>query len=117
MFIPEGFNLMAFIFTFLWALYHRLWAVALLFFALPVMATLYGNFMHLHPSSVMILDLGIRVIVALLANDLWRSSLERKGWITTDVIVANSMLEASHRFYDRHAGRHPQPLFTTATTA
>ena len=33
MFVPEGFAWAGFIFTFIWALWHRLWVVAALLFS------------------------------------------------------------------------------------
>lgn len=116
-FVPEGFSIAAFIFNVFWALYHRLWLVALLFLVLMVASTLTGKLLGLHPSSQFVLDLGTRLLLGMIAYDSWRASLERKGWITTDIIVAGNLLEATHRFYDRHAGRNPQPLFQNATPA
>ncbi|MFO1242804.1 MAG: DUF2628 domain-containing protein [Rickettsiales bacterium] len=111
-FIPEGFNFFAFLFSVFWALYHRLWIVAGVYVLLAGGATLIAKTYGMHPSSVMVIDLGVRIMFALSANDFWRGTLEKKGWITTDVIVAGSEIEATHRFYDRHVGKHAQPFFS-----
>jgi hypothetical protein len=101
-FIPEGFNFYAFIFTGFWALSKRLWWMSLLFFALHFGSGVYGDAVGLATSSIFFLELGFRIMIGLSANDLWRTHLERKGWVTTDVVVAYSELEATHRFYERH---------------
>lgn len=101
-FIAEGFNLYAFVFTGFWATAHRLWWMALLFFMLHFGSGFYGNAVGLSAGSIVILEFGFRIMIGLSANDLWRSMLERKGWLTSDVVVAYSELEATHRFYERH---------------
>jgi hypothetical protein len=101
-FIAEGFNLYAFIFTGFWAAYHRLWAMVGLFFVLHVGSGYYGEAIGLSVASIGFLEFGFRLMIGLSANDLWRSMLERKGWVTSDVVVAYSELEATHRYYERH---------------
>ena len=41
-------------------------------------------------------------MIGMSANDMWRAQLERKGWIMSEVVVAYSELEATHRYYERH---------------
>ncbi len=101
-FIPEGFNLYAFIFTGFWALYHRNWWMAALFFTLHFGSGFYGASVGLSAPSIVFLEFGFRVMIGLSANDLWRALLERKDWATSDVVVAYSELEATHRYYERH---------------
>ncbi len=101
-FIAEGFNLYAFIFTGFWAIFKGNWWMAVLFFGLHLGSGVYGNFIGLSAPSIAFLELGFRIMIGLSANDLWRAMLERKGWVTSDVVVAYSELEATHRYYERH---------------
>ncbi len=101
-FIPEGFNFYAFVFTGFWGLAKRLWWMSALFFALHFGSGFYGSAVGLSASSIIFLEFGFRLMIGLSANDLWRSYLERKGWVTSDVVVAYSELEATHRYYERH---------------
>jgi hypothetical protein len=101
-FIAEGFNLYAFIFTGFWALYHRLWWMALLFFTLHMGSGHYGAAVGLSVTSVGVLEFGFRLMIGLSANDMWRTQLEKRGWVMSDVVVAYSQLEATHRYYERH---------------
>jgi hypothetical protein len=109
-FIAEGFNLYAFIFSGFWALSHRMWWMAALFFTLHLGSGYFGNMIGLSASSILFLELGFRVMIGLSANDLWRMTLERKGWITSDVIVAYSELEATHRYLERHLSGVKSPI-------
>ncbi len=102
LFIPEGFNFYAFVFTGFWALAKKNWWMAVLFFLLHFGSGVYGAWVGLSASSIVFLEFGFRLMIGLSANDLWRSILERKGWVTSDVVVAYSELEATHRYYERH---------------
>lgn len=102
LFINEGFNWYAFIFTGFWALYHRLWWMTLLFFALHLGSGYYGSLIGLSTSSIALLEFGFRLMIGMSANDLWRARLEAKGWMMSEVVVAYSELEATHRYYERH---------------
>jgi hypothetical protein len=113
-FLTEGFNAYAFFFTGFWALYHRLWLMTLLFFALHLGSGYYGAAVGLSPTSIGVLEFGFRLMIGLSANDVWRAQLERKGWVVSDIIVAYSELEATHRYYERHLkGIFPESRLVT----
>ncbi len=100
-FLKEGFNLFAFLLPFIWALYNRLWFMAVLLVGWQVflMALLRSGMFG--PAGMAALDLGMHVIVGYAANDLLRSSLTRRGYIFSDVSVADSRLRAEQRYFDR----------------
>jgi Protein of unknown function (DUF2628) len=101
-FIAEGFNFYAFIFTGFWALYHRLWGMTALFFILHFGSGIYGEVVGLSVTSIGVLEFGFRLMIGMSANDVWRHQLDKKGWVMSDVMVAYSQLEATHRYYERH---------------
>lgn len=103
-FIPEGFNLFAFIFGGIWAFYHRMVAVGIGFFVVWLGMIYLLNELHFSKESIALMDIGIRLMFALSANDLWRKTLARQGHVNSDIIVANSPLEAMHRYLTRHLG-------------
>lgn len=103
-FVPEGFNFYAFIFGAFWALYHRIWLPAAIFIGLTICVKLASSYGELSIASTFILDLGIRLMIGMAANDLRRETLEKRGWITSDVVIAGNLLEAERRYYDRHLG-------------
>lgn len=104
-FVAEGFNFYAFIFGFFWALYHRIWLPAFLFFGLSICVRLASHYGDLTLLSSFVLDLGIRLMIGMAANDLRRDTLEKRGYIISDVVISDSLLDAERRYYDRHLGQ------------
>lgn len=113
-FIREGFNKAAFFLHFFWALYHRLWEAAGVFFlSLAIAGAIADTYTKSGDSRTFIM-LGIMTIIGLTAHDFRQYILRKRGWITTDLIVAESELQATQRFYDRHLGQHAHSLFQNA---
>ena len=77
--VKEGFCWPAFLFTFFWALWHRLWLVAALIFAgeivLEVVLLLTGADGTVRFACL----LGLRVFIALGANDWRRAKMNKIG--------------------------------------
>jgi hypothetical protein len=108
-FIPEGFNwrvfaLSFFFIAFLWPLYHRMFIVGAIFFALTALAFFLGFYVEMNFYAWRVLQIGVGVMMAVSANDLRRDHLEKSGYVTSDVVIASSLLEAERRFFDRHLG-------------
>jgi Protein of unknown function (DUF2628) len=104
LFISEGFNIFAFLFTGFWALANRIWWLAGCIF-LAQYGTLYlAKLAGFSSTSIVMIDIAIRVILGLCGNDFWRMSLSKAGWVMSDIIVANNMLDAAHRYYGRYIG-------------
>jgi hypothetical protein len=101
-FIKEGFNGMAFVFTIVWALYYRLWALALALILLT-MGLMYCSKVHLLThASVTAIHLGVHLLVGYHANDFLRGRLSKKGYVLADVTAADSFLRAQQRFFERY---------------
>ena len=100
-FIREGFSLFAFLFGTIWALYNRLWLVAIIVTAVLIALTTADHKDWLSGQTVMILNFAFTLIIGLSANDLRRAALGRKGYITSDVVVSDSELLAQQRYFDR----------------
>lgn len=102
LFVEEGFSLFAFLFTGLWALYHRLWWP---FFGIIVINLIIlqmaqnGTITELGHT---ILEIGLAVAVGYLANDWRRSKLAHKGFIMADIVTGDSLIRAEQRFYDQY---------------
>lgn len=101
-FVREGFNIAAFIFTGLWALYQRLWGVALLILAVNMAVILLGKAYIFTPPAMAIIQLGIQVLVGFHANDWLRARLRRKGHIIADIAAGDSLLRAEQRYFERY---------------
>lgn len=103
-FVPEGFNVYAFLFHIFWALYHRIWLQAFIILGLLIAVQIASAYGDLSRTSTIILDLGIRLMIGMAANDLRRDTLDKRGWVVSDVVIADSLLDAERRYYDRHLG-------------
>ncbi len=100
-FVKEGFNILALIFSGLWLLYQRIWISGLIIIILMGIIVSLEDFIGLSVVSIAVLRLGIQLMVGLQANDLLRSHLDKKGYIQTDMVAAGSLLEAQQRYFDR----------------
>lgn len=100
--VKEGFNPWAFLFTGLWALYHRLWrlaAVIVLFNA--AMSALMRHHVLSEPSFTVVM-LGFNLLIGFHAGDWQRARLRRQGYITADMSSGNNQLAAEQRYLERY---------------
>jgi Protein of unknown function (DUF2628) len=99
--VKEGFSWPAFFFSFLWALWSRLWLVAAGLLALDLAANallslLDGNFW-----TQTALSLGLAILIGVFANDLKRWTLFRRGFLEVAVVTGNGIDAAERRFWDQ----------------
>lgn len=104
-FIREGFNFFAFVFTFFWALYQRLWGFALVFFLANVGIVFAIRFGLLNDVSATIVQIALQVMAGFQANDFLRAKLSKKGYIFQDITSGDSLLRAEQRYFDRLVAR------------
>jgi hypothetical protein len=99
-FIRDGFYFWAFLFGPLWMLWHRLWAVAILYvltlwFVWATLATV--GLASAVQYAVLFL---IALLVGLEAATLWRWTLARRGWKQRAIVVGADRDSAERRFFD-----------------
>lgn len=97
-FVPEGFNLFAFIFGALWALFHRLWFVFVAILALEILVAKSGM-MAFSMQYALIL---VKVWFGFEASNFRAASLERSGYILYDVSTGSNETDAQRRFFDKY---------------
>ena len=99
--VKEGFSWPAFFFSFVWALWSRLWLVAagLLALELAVGATLSLLDGDLWTQSAV--SLGLALLVGMLANDLKRWTLFRRSFLEVAVVTGSGIDAAERRFWDQ----------------
>jgi len=102
-FVREGFSWGAFVFSVFWALWNRLWIVALLIAGALAALALAEEF--LEPGLVLAhaISLAVSVWIGFEANDWRRESLKRRGYAEAGIVAATSLAEAEFRFFSRHA--------------
>lgn len=100
--IKEGFCWPAFFFSVIWAIWCRLWLVTVGLLVAEVVLNAVMAWLGASLASQVILSVGLAFIIGILGNDLRRWTLERRGFIRTDVVVAADGDGAERRFFDRH---------------
>ena len=102
--IREGFSWPAFLFTGLWALWHRLWLVALALFAAQAALGLALVFAGLGDATRIAAGLGIAFLIGCGAQDWRRAGLARRGAAFEGLVAANDADAALRRWGDLHPG-------------
>lgn len=101
-FIKEGFNQFAFVFTLFWALYQRLWIPAILMLAFDIVLMMLLGAHIFAPPSIVGMQLIYHVFVGFQGNDWLRARLQDKGYILADVSAADSLLRVEQRYFERY---------------
>jgi len=101
MFIKEGFNFWAFFFTILWALYQRLWLVALLLLTFNALLVVCLKNHMLGLASAGAIHFGFHMVVGFWGNDWLRAQLARRGYVLADVAAGDNLLRAEQRYFER----------------
>jgi uncharacterized protein DUF2628 len=99
--VKEGFSWPAFAFSVLWALWCRLWLIALGLFAVEVVANAAIAVIAADTWTRLALSLGLMVMVGLVGNDLKRWTLFRRGYLQMGVVTGADMDAAEQRFWDQ----------------
>ena len=92
-FLPDSFSWGAFVFTWVWALWNRMWIVAALVLSVMFIAS------ALPAVPQFLLTLGVNILMGLHGNDLLGWSLTRRGYSEIGLSNGGSMEEAELRFY------------------
>ena len=100
-FLPDGFSWKAFVFTWVWALWNRMWIVAGLALSVMLIASAF------QPAAVL-LSLGSPVM-GLLAMICWAGALNRRKYAEIGLSNGGSLEEAELRFYAGGADA-PKPV-------
>lgn len=103
--IKEGFAWPAFLFTALWALWHRmwLWGIALVCAMLAIEFVL--EMLEASPPVVTVLWLGAAGFMGAFGNDILRVHLDRRGYYETGPVAALDRDAALRRYFDLNPDR------------
>jgi len=98
--VLEGFNWPAFLFTGIWALWHRLWRAFVIMMAvgLALEGALYLSGADTVTSTAAGLAYGL--LIGFGANDWRRAALDRQGWRQAGLVAASDRDTALRRHYD-----------------
>lgn len=99
-FVKEGASVWAAIFQPFWSLYNKMWICAVLLLGANILLG-YLDMNYFVASEVLTaLNTGLIILVALSANDWYRLSLKKRGYILFDVVSGDNEAEAQQRFFD-----------------
>ena len=98
--VKEGFSWPAFLLSFVWALWHRLWLAAALFGLAQAAISLGIYLVHPDPVSQTVLSLGLAAIIGYLAADIRQHKLTRQGFAFAGVVAGPDADQAYRRFLD-----------------
>ena len=109
-FVPEGFSWGALAFTELWALWHRMWMVAALLFALTSVLTVAANLELLGSGLAALLNFGIALIFAFEARNLQVKIQASNNEAAELLYFAGRAPSASEATSSRLRAAHDDPL-------
>ena len=103
--VKEGFCWPAFLFSLVWATFHRLWlfAFSLMGFCFVTIFTLYQ--LGAESRFNLIVIFGIFTLFGYLANDFRRFKLRRAGYLERGIILAPTVDAAVQRYLRTLASR------------
>lgn len=96
--IKEGFSWPGFFFSVIWALWHRLWWVALGMLAVNILAGLILSLAGFADVLQGVSTLAIAVLIGFTANDLRRWTLARRGFDEVAVVAGDDADMAFARY-------------------
>jgi len=98
--VKDGFSWPAAVFGFIWALVIGAWDVALVLLGVQIVAGVLVPLLIGDPTSQTVVQLGVSVVIGLIANELRRWSLDRRGMFEDGVVTAHDKEEAERRYLD-----------------
>lgn len=98
-FIKEGFSWPALFFSVFWSIYHHMWIISGLLFALIIVIGFLGKITGLSEDIQFLLQSGLGLLFAFEANDLRRWSLARKGFEDKGVVQGGSQAEGEEKYF------------------
>jgi hypothetical protein len=117
--VKDGFSWGAFLFTFLWFLFHRLWLAGIAVLVAMVVFDIALVLLNVQPSAAFVAHLLAMLLIGFEANSLRRWTYRRNGRPIVDVVSAFDRDEAATKAFSRwlsNAGPR-LPLARTAAAA
>lgn len=102
LFVKEGFNIGAFVFTALWFLYKRMWYIGMMLFLADFICL--SGFVAQEYYWAIILDITLKLWVGFSAKDWYIQSKLKEGYVMVHVMVCSNKTEAQLRFFGDYLG-------------
>ncbi len=98
--VKEGFSWPAFILSVFWALWHRLWLAALIFFAANTVLGVGLALAGADALSSSVASLGLAATIGWTANDMRRAKLSAQGFAMRAPVIAATGETAILRYFE-----------------
>jgi hypothetical protein len=99
-FLKEGFSFWALMSPFLWLLFNGLWRGLLVYLLLSVAVVAGLSYLGVGPQVVGWGSFVINLIFGFEARDIYRASLERRGYVLKGVVSGRNLAEVERRFLE-----------------
>ena len=107
--VKEGFSWPAFLFTFLWALWHRMWWTALGLFVVVTGVGLAVEYLLADSAAGAAVLLALYAGVGYLGNDLLRRHLDARGFVSAGPVLRQRPRRGPPPLPRRRSGPRPRP--------
>ena len=99
-FVRDGFYFWAFLTTWLWMLWHRMWIVLVIYIVAVMGVEAALHYSGVSTAGVVLAALGISLLIGMEASSLRRCSLARRRWTNVGVVSGEDLEDAERRFFD-----------------
>ena len=118
--VRDGFSWAAFLFTFFWFFWHRLWLAGLFVLLAVVALGLLLTWLGVRPGAAALAELLLMLLIGLEASSLRRWTLQRRGRPAVAAVRAADSAEAETKSFARwlEGSRDPitaRPVFPAPT--
>lgn len=103
-FVKEGFSWPAFLIPAIWLIYKRMWWVLLAFVLLQLLITIAAGLVGLDGMTIFLCSLSINLLLGFEGNELYRWSLSRRRYRTSEIVTGADLSGAEHSFYSGKLG-------------
>ncbi|WP_166300143.1 DUF2628 domain-containing protein [Bradyrhizobium sp. 2S1] len=105
-FVRDGFHFWAAVAGVIWLAWNRLWLALIGWLVLTLAIDFALAKLGVCRGAIFLVDLVLMLLLGLEAATLQRWTLSRRKWRQLDIVVADNVLAAEHRFFERWSARH-----------
>ena len=98
--VREGFSLSAFLFNGVWALWHRMWSLAIIIFCGLGSLSILLSIIDVPAGVGLIILFTVSTLIGFSANDWWSKHLLGRGYTLSGIIAERYKDAALRRWFD-----------------
>ncbi|MBL8906468.1 MAG: DUF2628 domain-containing protein [Rhizobiales bacterium] len=98
-FVKDGFSWWGFFFPLPWLLIKGMWEVLVIAILAVIAIGAVGAGLHLPDAAIVVLSFGINLLIGSIGNDLYRWTLQRRGFVDLGPASGDNRDDAEMRFF------------------